>query len=114
MKKTKLSLEAESYKKGIAFLFFQTTWSGSSWLVLNKLKSVLKERGLKDRLFVKDFEQEVHIAEYYGVYKIPTILLLNEGKAIGKLENMAGKKDIIHSIDAFKKMNKIYFSDTNS
>ena len=99
----KITRKLQRFGKGIAFLFFQTPWSGSSLLVLTRLKAVLRKLGLKDNLFIVDFEKEEDLATRYGVYKFPTILFLIDGTAMGKLENIVSEEDIVHFVDAFRK-----------
>ncbi len=63
-------------------LIFGAKWSGNSEIMSNMMGRVSQEFESEVQFFNVDIEDQNDIAQFFGVHKVPTTILLKDGEVI--------------------------------
>lgn len=78
-------------------LDFSAVWCGPCGMIAPHLEELAKE--YPDILFGKiDVDEEGELAEAFGIVSIPTLLLIEDGKEIGKQVGYMNKNQLLRFI----------------
>lgn len=84
--------------KGLVLVDFFSTTCGPCKMLGFVLKDVEKEFGDEVAILKVDFDQSKDLTEEYGVTGYPTLVLLKDGKEVGRLQGLQQKPVIINLI----------------
>lgn len=83
---------------GLVLADFFSTTCGPCKMLSFVLKDVLKEFGDRLSILKVDFDENKALTEEYGVTGYPTLVLLKDGKEVGRLQGLQQKPVIIKLI----------------
>lgn len=83
-------------------LIFGTDWSGNAEIMNSVLEKVSLDYRSKILFFSVDIEKLPAISDFFGIFKVPTIIFIKEGEVLNKIEGLVASGKLKRMIeDAF-------------
>lgn len=83
---------------GLVLMDFYSVTCGPCKMLGLVLNDVEKELGDELSIIKLDFEQNQELADRFFVTGFPTLILLKDGKEVGRLKGLQQKKDILQLV----------------
>lgn len=93
-------IENVENSKGIAVVDFFATWCGPCKMLAPVFEAASKEVRGKAKFFKVDIDASESIAEKYGIYAVPTMIVFKDGKPVENLAGFMPKQNILNKINA--------------
>ncbi|MBW6409079.1 thioredoxin [Clostridium weizhouense] len=93
-------IEQVENNKGVVVVDFFATWCAPCKMLAPIFEEVGSEFDEKAKFFKLDVDQSGDIAQKYGVFSIPTIIIFKDGKSVENLAGFMPKESIINKIEA--------------
>ena len=93
-------IENVENSKGIAVVDFFATWCGPCKMLAPVFEEASKEVSGKAKFFKVDIDASESIAEKYGIYAVPTMIVFKDGKPVENLAGFMPKQNILNKINA--------------
>ncbi|MZK51150.1 thioredoxin [Clostridium beijerinckii] len=93
-------IENVENSKGIAVVDFFATWCGPCKMLAPVFEEASKEVRGKAKFFKVDIDASESIAEKYGIYAVPTMIVFKDGKPVENLAGFMPKQNILNKINA--------------
>ena len=88
-----------SATSGVAVLDFTATWCGPCKQLAPVLESIAAEYGDRIRVAAIDVDQEPVLAEQFVVRSMPTLVLLRDGREVGRVVGARSRAFVAGVID---------------
>lgn len=89
----------DTVKSGVVVLDFWAAWCGPCKMLMPIMEEVQNEIGEKAVFGKVNIDDNINIAEEYGVKAIPTVFILKDGKIIDKFAGLKKKEYIVSIIE---------------
>lgn len=89
----------ETVQKGITLVDFWAEWCGPCRMQLPILDEVSAEIGDKAVIAKVNVDEELGLAQKFGVQSIPTLILFKDGKAVEVMVGLQDKDTLINKIN---------------
>ena len=100
IKITKDNFKAEVLESDIPVLFdFYASWCGPCRMLAPIIEEIAEETAGKVKVCKMDVDEEPEIAEEYGVFSIPTLMVFKGGKVVNAHTGFAPKDAILALIE---------------
>lgn len=100
IKLTKENFKTEVMGSDVPVLLdFYATWCGPCRMLAPVIEEIAEELAGKVKVCKMDVDEEPEIAEEFGVFSIPTLMVIKEGKIVNAHTGFAPKDDILALID---------------
>lgn len=100
IKLTKENFKTEVMGSDVPVLLdFYATWCGPCRMLAPIIEEIAEELAGKVKVCKMDVDEEPEIAEEFGVFSIPTLMVIKEGKIVNAHTGFAPKDDILALID---------------
>ncbi|GAA0079195.1 thioredoxin [Clostridium sp. CTA-5] len=93
-------IEQVDNNKGVVVVDFFATWCAPCKMLAPIFEEVGNEFNEKAKFFKLDVDQSGDIAQKYGVFSIPTIIIFKDGEPVENLAGFMPKENIINKIEA--------------
>jgi len=93
-------IENVENSKGIAVVDFFATWCGPCKMLAPVFEQASMEARGKAKFFKVDIDASERIAEKYGIYAVPTMIVFKDGKPVENLAGFMPKQNILNKINA--------------
>ncbi|CUU48642.1 thioredoxin [Clostridium beijerinckii] len=93
-------IENVENSKGIAVVDFFATWCGPCKMLAPVFEEASREVRGKAKFFKVDIDASESIAEKYGIYAVPTMIVFKDGKPVENLSGFMPKQNILNKINA--------------
>ncbi len=80
-------------------VLFTTEWCGSTYILTPILNKVQRKFQDKVKFCSLDMEGEKSIAEKYGIYEIPTVLIFNRGQIVDFMKGTFTQSEMEKKLD---------------
>lgn len=89
----------EKTANGVALVDFWAEWCGPCRTQLPILDEVYEELKEKATIGKVNVDEELELAQIFGVQSIPTLVLLKDGKAIDIMVGVQSKETLVNKIN---------------
>lgn len=89
----------ETIKEGVALVDFWAEWCGPCRIQLPILDEVSNEIGDKAVIGKVNVDEELALAQKFGVQSIPTLILFKDGKAVDVMVGVQDKETLVEKIN---------------
>ncbi len=100
IKITKENFTKEVIESNVPVLLdFYATWCGPCRMLAPVIAEVAEEADGKFKVCKMDVDEEPEIAEEYGVFSVPTLMVFKGGKVVNAHTGFAPKDDVLALIE---------------
>ncbi|AOR24162.1 thioredoxin [Clostridium taeniosporum] len=94
-------IEQVENTKGVVIVDFFANWCGPCKMLAPIFEEVSNEFNDKAKLFKLDVDESGDIAQKYGVFSIPTMIIFKDGKAVENLTGFMPKENITNKLKTY-------------
>lgn len=87
--------------KGVVVVDFFANWCAPCKMLAPIFEEVSNEFDDKAKLFKLDVDESGEVAQKYGVFSIPTMIIFKDGKAVENLTGFMPKENITNKLKAY-------------
>ena len=81
-----------------SILLFGAEWSGNSEMMDSMMERVSAEFNSGIKFYKVDLEEHVEISKFFGVYSVPTMIMLKEGEVVEFIKGFIPAKKVREKI----------------
>lgn len=88
----------ETISNGVTLVDFWAEWCGPCRIQLPILEEVAEEMGSKATVGKVNVDEELELAQAFGIQSIPTLILFKDGKAVDLMVGVQQKESLVEKI----------------